>query len=275
MSSKTKKFSYKINDPPFSKSIEVDTSKTKTFSDLKKKIASDLHIDDLNLRIENPPSEKKLKNIYISRDFQISFPNRCTDIDFVLPDNTNFIIRNGYKMGFDQIIDALKSKRLFYSNECRKYIHFKISGKEAPHITYPLLAVPYSSKVDMEMSRDIVILKYGSNKFIFVDDEPVSNALGYIKSVYKGCFSVTIQKSINKAELNYKDRLKKYIEYRVRVNYKMMFKGIDHLLSYTMYLDFLSTVFDAKKALIHLIPKVDATVTTNQLVPVEEKKKCC
>ena len=29
------------------------------------------------------------------------------------------------------------------------------------------------------------------------------------------------------------------------------------------------------KALIQLVPKVDATVTTNQLEPADEKKKCC
>lgn len=29
------------------------------------------------------------------------------------------------------------------------------------------------------------------------------------------------------------------------------------------------------KALIQLVPKVDANVTTNQLIPQEEKKKCC
>ena len=34
-------------------------------------------------------------------------------------------------------------------------------------------------------------------------------------------------------------------------------------------------VDEMMKALIHLIPKVDATVTTNVLVPQEEKKKCC
>ena len=84
----------------FSKSIQVDITKYPKISDIKKLIASDLHIKDSQLTIKNQPPEQQLKNLPNNYTFQISIDGFCPNLDFYLPDGKIIQVKNGYKIVF-------------------------------------------------------------------------------------------------------------------------------------------------------------------------------
>ena len=172
------------------------------------------------------------------------------NIRFSIYPMTLIEIDNCDKMEFEEIITSFKDKHLFYSNECKKYMKFTINGKEVPHNKYPLLTVPNNSTVNFKVDTDVVILKYGYNNFIFVNNEWASNAFNYIKGTYRGCNYVSIQEANSKKPINPYDNLKKNSQYSIRVIFRITFHCIDKYFIYQFDLDFLSaTVSDAKKQL--------------------------
>lgn len=242
----------------------------RTASDLKKQIATDLHISVDNLYIESLPQEAKIEQI--SHELIISVLNRCINIEFVFPNGQFFSIPNSYKLEFEEIISSFKSNHLYYSNESKKQIQFIVNGKEAPHIQYPLLAVPHSSRVFVKMRCNVVIIKYGSNKFIFIENEPASNAFNFIKSVYKNCSYVSIQNSISATQIKPADKLQISGKYSVKVFYDISFKCIDKPpFMYFLKMDFLSNVSDAQKMLVNKIDNLH--LKQEDIIIFDEKKR--
>ncbi|KAK8865041.1 hypothetical protein M9Y10_010571 [Tritrichomonas musculus] len=245
---KNKTFKYKIADTDILRPIQVDVNKCQSIKDLKKKIAIELHIYDYKLHFINPPTETQLKKIREYFTFSLMVDGCCKNIDFIFPKGKIIQITNCYKMNYYQIVKSFQKKGLYYSEECiKKYFHFKIAGKELPHIEYPVLGIPYEHNlVNVEFGCVIVILKYGNKKFLFAENELSLEAYNILNEVYKGCSDISIQNS-NKRKVKTTDKLKKYIHYFIRVDFRVSFKNIKTDSECILYLDSLSRVHDAKK----------------------------
>lgn len=270
---KNRKFYYKVKDPSFENSITIDISIYKTVEDLKKQIARYHHFPDYNISIINNPNERKLKNIKYPFILELSFQNRNTNIKFSIPGCPFFFIIDCYKKTFDEIVESFRNEHLYYSNESKKYMQFLINGKEVPHIKYPLFAVPFNTTVQFRVNNPVVILKYGFNKFIFIDNEDAINAFNYIKSIYKGCTFVSIQNEISHEKINYGGILKSFKNYKVQVIYNTVFYSIDCRFKNEIKLDYLATVFDAKELLSNTIKISNIKIKPNNIIIFNEKKE--
>lgn len=122
------------------------------------------------------------------------------------------------------------------------------------------------------MRCNVVIIKYGRNKFIFIENEPASNAFNFNKSVYKNCSYVSIQNSISATQIKPADKLQISGKYSVKVFYDISFKCIDkpHFM-YFLKMDFLSNVSDAQKMLVNKIDNLH--LKQEDIIIFDEKKR--
>ncbi|KAK8839108.1 hypothetical protein M9Y10_032580 [Tritrichomonas musculus] len=259
-----KRFYYKVHDPNFSRSIKVDINQCKTISDLKNQIALDLHTIDSIIKINDDYGEKQLSKMPENYEFTILIVHRCFNIFFIFPDGYRINIQNSYKMNFGEVIDEFKKSNLYYSNSCQKLLQFKVSNIEVPQIQYPFLAVPVLKSVYVTTSCPVVILKYGSNKFIFSENESVSEALSVIKNAYLSCSYVSIVGQNNR-KINFWEKLQKFEKYQVNVYYQIPFRSLDENLFFTKKIDFLATIGDVKQLIALECEKNDLQVNPESI----------
>ena len=191
-----KTFKYSL-DSLLTRSIEVDINKCKTISDLKKYIASDLHVDSHNISLLHEKNIELTKLEY-NHEFVVSFNAfRYKNLSFIFkfPDDYfEIYIENCYKMTLEEIIEEFKKKQLYYSDICIKYyIQFNNSGKEVPHIKYPFIAITPDYRIQVKMNCEYVIIKYGYKKFILSNTEHIYDGIRLIQKVYSNCSSILIQ----------------------------------------------------------------------------------
>lgn len=251
-----KTFYYQFIDPPFIKPIQVNVKECLTVEDLIKKVATYFNITYYRLIVENQPRERLLEKITEKFVFILKLPNRRTDITFFLLKSKTIHLKNGYKLNYDEIIRSFQANQLYYSNKCvQNHIQFKIFDRELPHIEYPLLAIPSGICINVRMGCEIVTLKYGSDNFIFAENEQAIEAFKLIKKTYENCDSVSIK--TNEGKLTERDSLKKSLSYEISVFYKVTFKNINDWDEALLYLDLLSNVSDAQKQLLYRLDKYE------------------
>ena len=244
-----KTFYYQIPEIHISNPIFIDIDVHRTISDLERKIESDLQIPKNKLKINDLPPEKRLEKVSEFSMFNLSFKDIGSDFTFSFKD-TSINLNNCDKMNFYEIINAFRKKGLYFSKECMMdYVYFTVFGQKIPKIEFPLLAVPKDRKyIDIKVDCETITLNYGYKKFIFCEKEPTFTAYDYIRSVYDGCSSVTIVDDKN-VKVHDVVKLEKFINYNVRVDYKMIFKSLRDDFSFTKNLDFLTKVSQCKEAI--------------------------
>lgn len=249
-----KNINYKITDPFYSEIIQLDVNEYPTLIDLKKIIASIWNYSDIQIQINNPPEENRLKKIEENYIFDISIHNRCKNILFRFPDDQIIQIKNGYRKGYAEIIRTFRKYNLYFSKKCIKHILFFVSNIEIPNKEFPFLAIPRDSFVDVKMSCDVIVLNYGENKFLFRENESAYEAYKLIQKVFDGYHSISIFNDQNE-KLNYTDELVRYEEYQIQVIYRFTFENVECNSEFIQNLDFFSTVFDAQNSLSKIYKK--------------------
>lgn len=240
-----------INDPSFTKEIDVNFDKCKNSLDLKKIISSKLHIKETQFEIDKSDDFNYVK--YTCK-VHISITKRYKNIKFHFLFGKIISIDNCYQMTFSQIIDAFRKEGLYYSRPClRNNFHIKVSSEEIQRIKYPLFA-SLSSDAIIEMTGGFISLNYANKKFAFTENEHYHTACNIIKEAFPGCSWVTIKnKRKEKVENN---QLKKFESYEINVefNISLYFKK-KYDSAFSMPVSCLATINDLQKSLATLHEK--------------------
>lgn len=240
-----------INDPSFTKEIDVNFDKCKNLGDLKKIISSKLHIKEIQFEIDKSDDFNHIK--YTSK-VHITITKRYKNIKFHFLFGKIISINNCYQMTFSQIIDTFRKEGLYYSRSClRNNFHIKVSSEEIQRIKYPLFA-SLSSDAIIEMTGGFINLNYANKKFAFTENEHYHTACNIIKEAFPGCSWVTIKnKRKEKVDNN---QLKKFESYEINVefNISLYFKK-KYDSAFSMPVSCLATVNDLQKSLATLHEK--------------------
>lgn len=179
-------FYFISNDPLFVKSFRIDKKTCATIEDVKKQFAVQMNFDQDSFIINDVPKKQKISLIKNNSKLKITFQNRCTDIEFNLPNGTQVRIPNSYKMNFSQIIEYLKQKNIFYSPLCIKNnLHAKISGTDILYDKYPFAAVRPDSKVEIYLIDKFVSIQYAGKEFSFCENETVDTVRYLISKAFR------------------------------------------------------------------------------------------
>ena len=206
-----KRFYYSINNSPII-CIKIDLNTCETTSDLKKKIATQNNIPNLELLYKNPPKEHVL--IYIREYYQFNLKH--------------------YKY-----ISYFKQKGQYFSDYCIGHnlsiISYQDSKKEI--------------RYKPELNGSYVILEYARKQFTLCVNEPIKNAIILIKEAFPHSEKIFIYNHSSEL-LNANQLLKKEEKYTIFVFYQITFKLNESDISIKLSMDYLSTVTDAKEQLV-------------------------
>lgn len=253
----SKTFYYRITDPICKKPIKVDLQNCKKFSDLKAQISHDLHISESDFQVSNPYDEETLAKIPPHSEFTVNILHRSYNIDFILPDYSRVQIPNSYCMTIEKLFQYLEQKQLYFSTTSKKVVKFTVSNYELPLFEYPFLSIPVLTPVKFLIPYKSVIISYDDKKFIFCENESVSEAASEIKKTFPSSLFVSLRKSSTDNFLNTWEKLKSGEKYHIYVGYQISFRSNDGTLVFSKKIEYLSTVDEVKNIVAAELSKLN------------------
>lgn len=256
--SNSKIFRYSITDPPQLNDILIDIDKYQTVLDLKKQIAINENISYSQLIFITPQKETKLKNIEEHHKFYLKTIESSAYLRFQLPNGKRIEI----KRRNNEIFESFQQEGFYFSDYCiKKNVHFVQTEDEMTGEIYEKL----------EIFGNVVTLKYGEFQFILSENEYASEAYQLARKVFRDSESISIRDS-HKNKLNYLNRLKMNEIYTIYAECKIMFKSNDEIFS-TQYMDYFSTVSDAKNRLAILFDSLNKKVNPDEIVIYDRSQR--
>lgn len=267
-----KTFYCKIADPSCTIPIKVDIQKCKTVSDLKKQISVDFLVSESDVQINSSNGDCNLAEIPPYSEFPVKILHRCYNIDFILPDDSRIKIPNSYRMTIGDLFQFFDTNQLHFSTGTKRTIQFTVSSQKVPNINYPFLSIPNLTPVYIKMQYKPVVIKYGDKKFIFSENESVSEAINEIKTTFQSC-SFVLLRDIEGHQANFWVKLQSDVDYDVLVVFEISFHSIDDSFTFKKKISFLSTVNDLKSKIAKEISKSGNFVDKKEIIIYDSNKK--
>lgn len=256
--SNSKIFRYSITDPPQLNDILIDIDKYQTVLDLKKQIAINENISYSQLIFLTPQKETKLKNIEEHHKFYLKTIESSAYLRFQLQNGKRIEIERRN----NEIFESFQQEGFYFSDYCiKKNVHFIQTEDEMTGEIYEKL----------EIFGNVVTLKYDEFQFILSENEYASEAYQLTRKAFRDSESISIRDS-HKNKLNYLNRLKMNEIYTIYAEYKIMFKSNDEIFS-TQYMDYFSTVSDAKNRLVGLFDSLKKKVNPDEIVIYDRSQR--
>ena len=216
---KTRSFTYSIPELSISrKSIKVESKECKTLNDLKKKIASIHHINEDELHFEKETA-KKIKKFDDGHNFELIFHSSHPDINLLLPSGKKILIKDCYKMKFNEIFPFIEKGGNYYTQTLiNNNILLYFNQNKIERNGFPFVKSSNNSSYELRFTGKTVTLKYGKFLFTASENENSDEVINLIKKPYQN-LNVSIFDSDGnkplkiKSNNNYIIRVEKYVKF--------------------------------------------------------------
>lgn len=251
---KMRSFTCHIADPNILKTIKASEKEVKSLRDVKNKIANALKLKTSQFSISNPPEDKKLSSVINNYQFEVTIENRCTDINFVLPNKKEVTIPDSFRMTVMQVLEYIETAcSVYYSREIilKKNLHLMIDNKDISTSPYPFFALQPDTKVELKLFGKVINLEYAGKEIVLTDNEYLSTAKDTIKRAFNDQTSyhlITIRNEPSGVALKGRDKLKSAEKYEIEMKCQFIFcQASRHSNQTNIHLDYSAKVSDAQE----------------------------